>query len=176
MEIPDLSKIRRFALAVALVLLTLVFAQVEMETPVKINPLGFPLIIRNPDLLSIALVLASIYALLRYVYYGMLVHPSPMHMRRILLSGRTFYTPNRGIQLEDYLKDSEKEVWRYFPKIGSKILISGSQDNTGCHLELEVPKYIRLLCWIENIDFLLPIFANIFAIAFWIFQRTKIFG
>jgi hypothetical protein len=123
MEIPDFSKIRRFALIVALVLMTLIFAQVEIETPVKINPLGFPLIIKNPDLLSIALVLASFYALLRYIYYGMLAQPSPMHMRRILLSGRTFYTPSLGI---------------------------------------------------ENLDFLLPVIANIFAIALWIYQRAAI--
>ena len=169
MEAPELKSLRRFALVIAIVLITLILAQVELETPVRISPLGIPLIIRRPDLLTIALVLASIYATLRYVYYGMLVQPSPMRARRSLMSGRPLHTPTKGITIEEYPTKVEKELRRYFPKIGGKwVDYATSQDNAGCHLHItNVPVVIRALCCLENIDFLLPVIANIGALCVW---------
>lgn len=172
METLDISKIRRFALAIALILTTLVLAEVEIETPVRIAPLGFPLIIRSPDLLTRALVIASVYAILRYIYYGMLAQPSPMRTRRILLSGKTLHTPSAGINIEEFAEQAEKEVERYFPMIGNqRVNFQAIQDHAGCHIEIKVPPIVRAVCWIENLDFLLPIFANILAIALWSYGR-----
>ena len=172
MDTLDISKIRRFALVIALILFTLVLAEVEIETPARIAPLGFPLIIRNPDLLSTALVIASAYAILRYIYYGTLAQSSPMRVRRILLSGKTLHTPSTGIGIEEFAEKAEKEVERYFPGIGNKkVDFKAIQDHAGCHIELKVPAIVRAVCWIENLDFLLPIIANILAIALWIYGR-----
>jgi len=172
METPDISRLRRFALVIALILSTLVLAEVEIETPVRITPLGFPLIIRNPDLLTTALVIAAIYSIFRYIYYGMLAQSSPMRARRILLSGRTLHTPSTGIDIEEFVDKAKKEVERYFPGIGSKkVDFSAIQDHVGCHIELKVPAIVRAVCWIENFDFLLPIIANILAISLWIYGR-----
>ena len=170
METPDLSKMRRFALAIALILITLVLAEVEIETPARIAPLGFPLVIKNPNLLTWALVIASIYAVLRYVYYGMLVQPSPMHVRRILLSGQCYFTPN-NILFDEFCLRARKEIYRYFPSIGSTNISCG-QDASGCIIKIEVPTKTKIICWIENIDFLLPIIANVAAITLWIIQRS----
>lgn len=173
METPDIAKIRRFALAIALILITLVLAEVEIETPVRIAPLGFPLIIRNPDLLIMALVIASVYAVLRYAYYGMLAQPSPMRARRILLSGKTLHTPSAGIDLMEFTEQAKKEVERYFPGIGSqRVNFQAFQGGAGCHVDIKVPAIVRAVCWIENLDFLLPIIVNILAIAFWSYERA----
>jgi len=172
MEIPDIFKIRRFALAIALILITLVLAKIEIETPLRIAPLGFPLIIRSPNLLTAALVIASIYATLRYMYYGILAQPSPMRARRILLSGRALNTPSTGIDIQEFAERVEKEIDRYFPSVGNRrVKIQTIQDHAGCHIKLDVPVIVRTVCWIENLDFLLPIIANILALSFWSYGR-----
>ncbi len=172
METLDISKIRRLALVVAVILFTLVLAEVEIETPVRIAPLGFPLIIRNPDSLTTALVIAAVYATLRFIYYGILAQSSPMRVRRILLSGRTLHTPSTGIDIEEYAEQAEKEVERYFPGIGNqRVDFKAIRDHAGCHIEIKVPAIVRAVCWIENLDFLLPIIANILAIALWGYGR-----
>ena len=43
MEPPDLLKLRRFALAIAVVLVTLVLAGVKLESPARVAPLGIPM-------------------------------------------------------------------------------------------------------------------------------------
>lgn len=173
METPDLKSIRRFALVIALVLTTLVLAQVELESPVRVTPLGIPLIIRRPDLLTVALVVASVYATLRYIYYGMLVQPSPMRARRSLLSGKPLHTPTIGLELEEFVPQVEKEIDRYFPKIGRhKAQSEASQGSGECHIKIEVPVVVRAVCWIENIDFLLPIAANCAALLLWGYARA----
>src|SRR5260370_17226162 len=176
MEAPELKSLRRFALVVAIVLITLVLAQVELETPVRVSPLGIPLIIRRPDLLTVALVLASFYATLRYIYYGMLVQPSPMRARRSLLAGRPLHTPTLGIEIEQFITQVEKEVSRYFPKIGGKkVECQISQDYQGCHIQISnVPIIVRVLCWMETMDFLLPIIANIPALRAWAYSLAVV--
>src|SRR5712671_6385513 len=109
MESTELSKIRRFALVVAVLLITLVVAGVELETPVRMSPLGVPIIIRRPDLLTIALVIAAIYSTLRYIYYGMLARPSPMRVRRELMACRTVDTSRFMEQAEDWFAAVDKE-------------------------------------------------------------------
>ena len=93
MDTTDLWKIRRLALAVAVILITIVLASVEIETPAKISPLGIPLLIKRPDLLTIGLVIVSVYSSLRYVYYGFLAKPSPMRIRRQLKTGNLLKIP-----------------------------------------------------------------------------------
>jgi hypothetical protein len=52
MESPDLSKIRRLSLGSSLLLMTLLFSGVRIESPAHISPLGVPLIIAKPNLLN----------------------------------------------------------------------------------------------------------------------------
>lgn len=173
METPDLSKIKRFALAIALMLITLVLAEVELETPVRIAPLGIPLVIRRPDLLTIGLLIIAVYSTLRYVYYGMLAQPSPMRARRVLLSGKPVHTPSIGLEIEEFAARFEKEVDRYFPSFGSqKVTFEATRDSSGCRVKLNVPQAVQAVCWIENLDFLLPIVANVAAVCLWGYARA----
>ena len=169
MQIPDLLKLRTFSLVIAIILVTLVLAGVELETPMKISPLGLPLIIQRPDLISVALVIASIYVTLRYIYFGMLVQPSPMRARRELLAGRPVHTAKLGLEIESFAAQIEKEIARYFPRVGKiAVTYDVTQDAKGVRLSnLKVPRIVHVVCWIENFDFLLPVIANVVAVAFW---------
>jgi hypothetical protein len=169
MESADITRIRRFALIVAVLLITLVVAEVELEIPVRMSPLGIPIVIRRPDLLTIALVIGALYSTLRYIYYGMLLQPSPMRARRELMAGRPVHTPAFGTGIENYAIDIGKEIDRYFPKIGkTRVTFETSWSAMGGKIEkVNVPPVIRALCWIEDLDFLLPILANVGAVALW---------
>src|SRR5258707_863194 len=106
MLLPDIAKLRRFSLTVALILLALILADVKVEVPLRVSPLGVPLIINRPDLLTVSLAIAAIYSTLRFVYYGMFVSPSPMRARRDLLS-RTEY---RFVSGTDVMDDFRAQV------------------------------------------------------------------
>jgi len=167
---PDLTKIRRFALIIALILLTLVLAGVKLDTPLHVEPLGIPLVVQRPDLLSVALVIAAIYSTIRYVYYGMMLQPSPMRARRELMAGKV-YTTNAG-GLEEYDKsrtDFQQKVDRWFPQLGKHKVTFNSTFGGGAAemTSVKVPTAVRLLCWIENLDFVLPILANIVGVGLW---------
>jgi hypothetical protein len=169
MDSTNISNIRRFALLIAVILITLVLAGVELENPVRMSPLGIPLVIKRPDLLTVALVIAAAYSILRYTYYGMLLQPSPMRARRELIAGRPVHTPTMGIELANFVTQVNQEVDRYFPRIGKDIVtFSATQEGMSCHLsEVKVPSAVRTLCWVGDIDFLLPILANLVAIGLW---------
>ena len=78
---PDLQKIRRFALAVGLVLITYSVA-LEFNFDEEVRPLGLPFKVVEPWLLPIGLMLTSFYGLLRFWYYGCLLTASPARRRR----------------------------------------------------------------------------------------------
>lgn len=169
MELPELAKLRRFALSIAAVLITLVLAGVKLQTPAHVTPLGIPLIIQRPDLITLGLVIASFYAALRYIYYGMLVRSSPMRMRREL-PHRT--EPAIGVDqhaLNTFTARAQKDVDRYYPRVGRTIVSFQTRlDAEGGHVfDMQIPPMVRVACWIENIDFLLPILANVIAVCLW---------
>jgi len=204
MDRPDLAKIRRFALVVPLILCTLVLAGVKLDTPLRVEPLGIPLLVQRPDLLSVGLVIAAIYSTLRYVYYGMLIQPSPMRARRELIAGGDYMTFSSDVLQGfdetradrarreliaggDYMTfssdvlqgfdetraDFQRKIDRWFPQIGThkvtfEVTLSGGQAKT---TPLNVPRPVQMLCWLEDLDFLLPIGANIAAVGLWIVSR-----
>ena len=173
MEAPDLLKLRRFGLVIAVVLVTLALAGVKLESPAHVLPLGIPMTVERPDLLNIGLVLVSFYTTLRYIYFGFLVQRSPMRVRREL-PNRTERTLRGSMEeLNAFETKTQKEVDRYFPRIGKfKVSFEVMADGTGCHvLNFSVPRVVRVACWIENIDFLLPILANVAAIAIWAYAQ-----
>ena len=64
----------------------------------------------------------------------------------------------------------QNDVDRYFPQIGKdKVTFDFSRDSYGCHVKnMKVPRVIRAVGWIENLDFLLPVLANVIAVVWWI--------
>jgi hypothetical protein len=100
MNIPDMAKLRRFGLLVALILITYSVAGLDIEAPAKVKVFGLPLIIRRPDLLPVGLLLASMYCIIRYIYYGYLVRKSPTQARFLLKNGSPVNVSTIGISLE----------------------------------------------------------------------------
>ena len=82
MESTDIARLRRFALAAGVILLTYAIAAVELDTGETVRPLGVPLRIRNPDWLGIGLATAVLYGSLRFLYYGVMVEETPSARRR----------------------------------------------------------------------------------------------
>jgi len=173
LDLPDLAKIRRFSLVIATVLIAIVLADVQLDTPLRIAPLGISLVVRRPDLLTVALVIASVYSTLRYVYYGMFVQPSPMRARRELLSRTERILIKTVESLEEFRVRARKEVDRYFPHIWkAPVTFNVVQNADGNFVkDVNVPPLVRAACWIEDLDFLLPVFANVAAVALWIWMR-----
>lgn len=169
MESNDLPKIRRFSLLSALILFTLVIAGVKFNTPLDVKPLGIPLIVEKPNLLGFGIAIASVYATLRYIYFGMLLQPSPMRARRELTSEMTLFRVK--LHSENW-KQTEKEfqalVNANFPQT-MRHKVKFEVDMSGRIYNLKIPLAVRLLCRIGDLDFLLPILANCLAVSLWLY-------
>lgn len=162
----DIWKIRRLALAVAVILITIILASVEIETPAKISPLGIPLLIKRPDLLTIGLVIVSVYSSLRYVYYGFLAQPSPMRIRRQLKTGNLLKFPMPFEPIK-YVEMVTNEIEKQFPRFGNKKVTYHATAGEHTKVTVSIPPIIHVLCWIENVDYTLPIWANVAALSLW---------
>lgn len=171
----SLSKIRRFALIIALILITYSIAGVKLDVPAKMQPLGIPLIIERPDLIAIGLVIASLYSIFKFVYYGMVIHSgqyNPMRAKKRLLSGKLVDPTAYVEDLEDFQNQVKSDILRYFPH-GWK----GHPDFECSQCErvfsFKVPKMSRLTRWsarLEDLDFLAPLFANLGALTLWFYS------
>jgi hypothetical protein len=85
MDAAHLEKLRRFALASGLVLLTYLLAGITMEAGTHVSAFGIDFQIARPGLLPIGLALASLAGMVRFYYYGVMLGTSPYRRRRDLL-------------------------------------------------------------------------------------------
>lgn len=164
----DLTKLRRFALVVALILITYSIAGVKLDIPAKINPLGIPFIVQRPDFLSIGLALASLYCVIRYIYFAYLVQISPTSARQMLRKGSPVHAPTLGISVEEFAEKIADEMQRYFPSFKNLEASheAWTEGNQGM-IKTKIPKGVWILSVLEDIDYALPLIANIIALALW---------
>jgi hypothetical protein len=87
MREPDLEKLRRFSLTVALLILTYSVASISLEPNSGISIIGLTFKVSRPDLLPIGLIVASIYGTISFYYYGFMLKKSPYRVRRGVLDG-----------------------------------------------------------------------------------------
>lgn len=170
MKTPDLAKLRLLALALAVLIITLVLAGVKLDVPAHISPLGIPLTIERPDLLTVGLITAAAYTTLRYIYYGMLVSPSPRRARRDL-STRSKQSLTEGLKAFDVFRtEVQEDIDRCFPRIGrARVTYEAVFDASGARVtHMEIPRIVRFVCLLEDFDFLLPVVANIGAGSLWL--------
>jgi hypothetical protein len=174
----DTIKLRRFALFIGFISITYSFAGIEIDTPSKIQPLGIPLVIKRPDYLPIGLALASLYCVLRYLYFGYFVQISPTRARRMLKKGSPVHAPTLGISLEDFTEHIANEVERYFPSIGKvEASYETSQSGGQCNVTIKIPRIVKVLSFAEDVDYALPVIVNIVAWSIWlIYQIYLKFG
>jgi hypothetical protein len=168
---PDLEKQRRFALTLGLLVIAYFSAVVKPEAPLTFELLGAKLSIARPDLLPLALVLAAVYAALRFLYYACLIERTPWQVRRQMLAdmrpkedGNTFeYGLRDTQQVEPFVKELAA-VFPYADRAGKGI--SFTQEE---HPETRVPfvrvtfrltKTMRVLAWLQDADFTAPIWVN----------------
>ncbi len=83
---PDQARLRQFALAMGLILISYALAGITLQPDAAVNFFGMPFHIARPQLLPYVLVLASLYGLLRFYYYSVLATRSPYSTRRELLN------------------------------------------------------------------------------------------
>ncbi len=171
---PEITRLRRFSLAFGLLLVTFSVAGVEIDSPATISPLGIPLVLKRPGLLGIGLVLGSVYSLLRYWYYGILVGLSPRRARKRLENGTLTdgsITINGSIginSIQHFHEEARRQVDRYFPTIPgwAEPQTDVTGDSGGFHIRITtVPFYIRILALLHDVDYYAPIWVNLIAIS-----------
>ena len=178
---PDITKLRRFALSIGLILFFYAIAGVELDVAKSITPLGIPLVIKRPNLLGICLVVASIYAAVRYWYYSTIVSISPASARKFLRSGLFPLGTGKDLRGDTALRHEQAALifGRYFPRMGiatSEITVKQTTDLEGTRFSgVEIPTSLpwrtRMLIWLENLDYAAPVWVNIIAITLYFVMR-----
>jgi hypothetical protein len=135
---PDIEKLRRFSLVVALITLTYSVAGISLVPDPGISVIGLTFKVSRPNLLPIGLVLASIYAVIRFYYYGFMLKKSPYRFRRNIID-------NLHCSKRQYIR-GRKKVPTYF-------------GPTEFHASLWVPDKAEVKAYIENFPDAFPKFA-----------------
>lgn len=91
MHEPDIEKLRRFSLVIALITLTYSVAGISLTPNAGISVIGLAFKVSRPDLLPIGLVIASFYVMIRFYYYGFMLKKSPFRVRRNLIDSLHCY-------------------------------------------------------------------------------------
>lgn len=190
---PDIERLRKFSLATALLLFAYVAAGVTLPTGAQVSVLGIPFVIARPEYLLRALILASVYGLVRYFYYGVMLHDTPHRRRKDLLGklhpsgghgtygGSVFFgpstysttpsTPDRA-SVEEELEN----VIESFPKVWSLRATGTIEHQMVCDVDSEpypifsanitVPVICRLTALMQDIDYTAPVWLNLLAFLF----------
>ncbi|MDO8546135.1 MAG: hypothetical protein Q7R68_02120 [Nitrospirales bacterium] len=168
---PDLFRLRRFALIMGLILFAYSLADVEVNTNIVLS--GVALKIRKPHVLEYGLLLASAYAMFRYWYYSTAVSISPAAARKGLQSG--IFPLGSGKDLRGdrplMLEQATLIFRRYFPRTevnidNAKVYQTTDLEGTrlGGFTMPALSKTTKLLNLMEDIDYNLPVLVNVVAI------------
>lgn len=167
----DLIRLRRFALLTGLILAFYSLAGITIESSNTIHPFGVPFRIIRPDLVHFALVIASVYAALRYYFFAFMVQRTPYRKRQQLredakaAEGLSFsYEARSG----DNARSISNELHELYPKFlmarpRGEILIPPNEGNTLCQVHIVIPRRCRAGAWFSDLDYSLPILVNLVA-------------
>jgi len=161
LKTPDLDKLRRFTLIIGMILLVYSLAGVKLQSPAQIRPLGIPLEISHPEYLPVGLILVSLFAAIRFWFYAVKRSHTPAFIRRAFINRVTVgYPAPQNVP-------SIEEVFKIFPPVFGKlpkIKSVSDSDSKSKHGVLEIPWQIKVACWLENADYLAPIWVNVIAV------------
>ena len=190
--IPELHKLRRFALGAGLVLLLYSVAGIRLEAGAKASIFGIPFVINRPELLPLVLIIASFYGLLRFYYYGLVLLNSPYRHRKYLLSklhaegqygtykGSVYFGPSQFSTTPStydigLAEKQAKDIIEAFPKfpggrVSAEVKAYHGVDQKGelyvtYEAKIFIPRARRLVALIQDIDYTLPVWLNIAALA-----------
>lgn len=199
MHEPDIEKLRRFSLVVALIMLTYSLAGIAMVPDSNISVVGLTFKVSRPSLLPIGLVIASLYAMFRFYYYGFMLKESPYRVRRDILDSLNCNDRryNRGKKVPTYIGGTEfeakislfsrDEAQKYisdfpdaFPrfararpsmKIKSGESFNEDGDSYIWHsVMVVIPVRCRLVAVVQDIDYSSPIWLNLVALIIFFFR------
>ena len=157
LKTPDLDKLRRFSLAIGMILLVYSLAGVKIQSPAQISPLGIPLEISHPEYLPVGLILASLYAAIKFFYYGVIRSNTPAFTRRTFIKSVESSIPTGQYEV------SISDVLGTFPLVFGKlptIRYSPNADRKSKCGVLKIPWQSKVVCWLENADYLAPIWFS----------------
>ena len=190
--IPELDKLRRFSLLAALLLFSYSVAGIQIKPGATIPLLGIPFTVSSPELLPMGLVVLSVYGLVRFYYYGVMLSSTPYRTRRDLIRtlqaqggrgthhGRVLFGPTEFLTtpLVDDRADVEAQVSQLiaaFPKLGRRIpegkieahriVGEDGEPYTVWGADISIPVACRLAAIFQDIDYTAPIWANVVALA-----------
>lgn len=199
MHEPDMEKLRRFSLVVALIMLTYSLAGITMLPDSNISVVGLTFKVSRPGLLPIGLVIASFYAMVRFYYYGFMLKKSPYRVRRDILDslycndrpysrGKKVPTYMGGTNFEASLRSSDREnAEKYisdFPEVFPKFargrpsmkIESGDaytedgEDYTWYSVKVVIPVRCRLVAIVQDLDYSSPIWLNLVSLIIFFIQ------
>lgn len=190
---PDLVRLRRFTLGMALLLIALATALVNVERPLSLKPFGISLSVARVNWLVSGIALTVFYGASRFWYYGVLVEESPAYRRKDRLPPK-FRWPkgvriDRGRALGKWLRglvgtrvlsltvlkrgtldEVLEEATRCFPRFGSKRVIFRKSTDPGSDSEevvIVIPWLCRVGARIQDADYTAPIWFNGLALVVW---------
>lgn len=187
---PDLEKLRRFALAIALVLITYSVA-LEFNPDREVSPLGLPFRVTRPELLPIGLALASICGAVRFWYFGIMKSESPSRHRKRALRRIGFgpkYEATRVLAVEEPQREEYAEQFQeHFPQVfGSEVLLEWEIDSVAKDVQetagmrplysvtrMIVPRRTRCAMLLEQIDYTAPVWLNTAALGALLFGIVR---
>jgi len=196
---PDLEKLRRFSLTVALLILTYSVAGISLEPNSGISIIGLAFKVSQPDWLPIGLIVASIYGTISFYYYGFLLKKSPYRVRRGVLDGlycferpyitgkkiRMYFGPTdfeTRLSAEDPSKiqqyvDSFPDAFPKFAGASPSLQLQQEQAQTTqgksvttYSAKVIIPIRCRLLAAFQDFDYSLPIWLNLGSLAIFFLQ------
>jgi len=203
MHEPDLEKLRRFALAVGLVTLTYSVAGISLTPDAAISVLGLTFKVSRPGLLPVGIVIASLYSIIRFYYYGFMLKKSPYRVRRGVLDelhclerpyihGKRIPVYFGPTEFETKLSDSDPHrIQQYvasfpnaFPRFARATpSIQTHQERAStmkgdlCTIysaKVMIPIRCRLAATIQDIDYSLPIWLNLISLGVFFYHTYLI--
>ena len=152
---PEVHKLRRFALAVGLILLTYTLSGISMVPEATVTPFGVPFRLIRPELLPIGLALAALYSAARYYYYAFLITKSPYRLRQHYRDELRHNSESLEDLNELYPRLARQRVEMKWVKTGDSANASGVPI---------VPLVSRVGAALEDIDYAAPVWLPLVAL------------
>ncbi len=170
-DLPDSKSLRKVALTAGFVLMGVSIAGVTIPPGETFQALGIPLRIARPNLLPFVFAMASVYATFRFIFYTIVLKPSPMRSKRRLQRGSRADTSTNPRTPEELFDQVTMEVHRFFPRVPKhKVRIKVQSSSEEMTAKITIPKPVLFLSRLEDLDFLLPVIVNVVALGCWSFM------
>ena len=185
--LPEFEKLKSVALLSSLVASIYFLSGITINLDRPIPILGIPVSISEPKYIDIGLLVISVYASLRYLYYGLMRLDSPARKRNNLLRGfklRQIPVSKKWPLSKEYnhyvkeISSSEEEDSKqllanitmaypkvlWFKSIGRISEQKVSNTNKIYHIEVTIPRTCRLVARLEDLDYWLPIILGVITV------------